>query len=188
MKFIEKFEGSGSIKHHILPRSLFPDFKNLKEHEWNQSNLSHRAHFVSHWLLAKAFPKQAAMWKAFYAMANKDKQKINSKTYSLLREKHSKWNSETKKGNKEMSKSMSENRKNGVIPTWNKGVTGYSNNVSEEGRKRIKETASQKPSAITKIKMSKSMSSLPKCSCCKCKKEMAAHHLNRHVSGSKCIS
>lgn len=249
-KFIETFHMSGSVSHHALPRALFPQYENLKHNPWNDSKLGFRHHYIAHWLLWKAFPNNVSMYKAFWGMTNKDGQKINSKTYSILREEHCKWNTETKSskvtainvitgeskqidkeefdssdewmsistgkvtainaitsesrqitkeefdssdewvgvnhGKESISKTMSENRKNGTIPTWNKGVTGYSLNISEEGRKAIIEAGQKKPSPQTKKIMSESMSSLPRCTCIECKTEVAAHHLNRHLNGTKC--
>lgn len=86
IKFIEKYNGSGNIKHHALPKALdmFPEFKSFKEYEWNCINLSSRAHFIAHWMLWKAVGKSQAI--AFYQMRHKDKQRLNSKSYSLLLE------------------------------------------------------------------------------------------------------
>ena len=36
--------------HHILPVSIFPEFKTCK---WNMSKLAYREHFLAHWLLSK---------------------------------------------------------------------------------------------------------------------------------------
>lgn len=32
-------------KHHILPKSIFPQFSSFKEHPWNMARLSAKAHF-----------------------------------------------------------------------------------------------------------------------------------------------
>lgn len=186
ISFIEHFDGTGNVKHHILPKSLFPEFSSLKENPWNQSRLSHRAHYVAHWLLWKALSSEK-MFFSFWAMTNKDKQKINSKTYAQLREQHTQWNKETKAGCPKMAKAMSENRRNGTIPTWNKGVKGYKVNLTKEGLEAIRRTGKIKPAKETKERMSNSMSSLPRCSCGRCGKEMAAHHLNRHLRGKLCL-
>lgn len=39
--------------HHILPKSIFPEFGNLRNHKWNRSKLTFREHFLAHWLLSK---------------------------------------------------------------------------------------------------------------------------------------
>lgn len=41
--------------HHILPKSIFPEFKNLREHTWNCALLTPRQHFISHIILSKIF-------------------------------------------------------------------------------------------------------------------------------------
>ena len=53
-KFIENSNGSGEVSHHILPRSLFPEFVNLFENKWNDAKLSERHHYIAHLLLWKA--------------------------------------------------------------------------------------------------------------------------------------
>ena len=57
--FIEKFklnkyESFKTEKHHILPASIFPEFKDLNKYKWNKAILSYRAHIISHYILAKA--------------------------------------------------------------------------------------------------------------------------------------
>ena len=39
--------------HHVLPKSMFPEYKNLREHSWNGVYLTAREHFICHWLLTK---------------------------------------------------------------------------------------------------------------------------------------
>ena len=187
LRLIARFSGSGNVMHHILPKSMFPLYSSLKINEWNCAKLTPRQHYVIHWILWKAFPNNTSMFKAFYAMTNKDKQKIDSRTYENLRLAHCVWNRKTKTGNKNMSLAMSENRKNGTIPTWNKGVSGYSLNTSDEARARQVEAGKKKPSTKTKKLMSKSMGSKPRVCCVKCKLEVAEHHLNRHLNGTKCL-
>lgn len=53
-------------KHHILPKSLWPEFSDFKEHSWNCSILRARQHFIVHWMLAKSLSKN--MWYAFKMM------------------------------------------------------------------------------------------------------------------------
>ena len=186
-RLIEEWNGQGPVSHHILPASLFPEFKSLKKNKWNNAKLTYRQHYIIHWILWKAFPNNLSMFKAFWGMTNKDKQKIDSKTYSILRERHVQWNKDTKTGNKEMSLKMSENRKNGTIPSWNKGIKGYKLDISDEGLKELIRTGKIKPSEKTKKLMSVSMSSKPRVCCIECKSEVAAHHMNRHLNGSRCV-
>ena len=39
--------------HHILPKCIFPQYKNLKINAWNLSYLTPREHFIAHKLLIK---------------------------------------------------------------------------------------------------------------------------------------
>lgn len=77
--------------HHFLPKSLFPNYKNLTENPWNKCILSSRQHFICHWMLAKAF--SGKMGYAFWAMCNhqtkthayKRSYRITSLSYSSAR-------------------------------------------------------------------------------------------------------
>ncbi len=40
--------------HHILPKSIFPEFKSLKINKWNSTHLTHDKHYIAHSILAKA--------------------------------------------------------------------------------------------------------------------------------------
>lgn len=71
--------------HHILPRSMFPAYSNFITHPWNKVALTHRQHFIAHWLLWKAYPNNKSMITAFWAMKNRDGQVLNSKVYEKLR-------------------------------------------------------------------------------------------------------
>lgn len=51
--------------HHVLPRSLFPEYTALSEHPWNGVHLTHREHFICHWLLTKM-----VLNKSKYSMLN----------------------------------------------------------------------------------------------------------------------
>lgn len=42
--------------HHILPKCLWPQYTDLKDHAWNSIKLSFKAHRLAHIILAKAFP------------------------------------------------------------------------------------------------------------------------------------
>ena len=59
--------------HHIIhkAKSLFPQYKNLKNNSWNASYLSYKNHFIAHWLLLKAI-KEKSISFAFFSMKNKD--------------------------------------------------------------------------------------------------------------------
>jgi len=57
----DKFE-----KHHILPESLYRQYKSLKKFKWNRANLTLRQHFISHWILSKIFG--GTQWFSFNQM------------------------------------------------------------------------------------------------------------------------
>ena len=46
--------------HHILPKHMFPEYKNLKHYPWNGIKLTARQHIIAHYVLMKAYPKS---WK-----------------------------------------------------------------------------------------------------------------------------
>ncbi len=57
--------------HHILPRSIFPEYENAKENEWNLANLKFRDHLTAHWLLHKALPNSREASIALFMMCNR---------------------------------------------------------------------------------------------------------------------
>jgi hypothetical protein len=86
-KFIDSLreqEISGyTERHHILPKSL--GGANAKT---NIIKLTPRQHYIAHWMLWKIHG--GAMTRAFFLMSHEDRNhRINSKTYSLAREKYS---------------------------------------------------------------------------------------------------
>jgi hypothetical protein len=69
LNFITNCENTGSYKekHHILPSSLFPEFK--KKCIWNIKELTAKNHFIAHYLLLKLFPSDRKMvyaWKMMW--------------------------------------------------------------------------------------------------------------------------
>lgn len=64
-------------KHHILPSSMWKEYKNLSTNKWNLSHLTPRQHFIAHWMLARCFGGK--MWYAFHIMMYSSKN--NSKRY-----------------------------------------------------------------------------------------------------------
>lgn len=80
--------GKYKEQHHILPKSLWPEFENLYFHKWNSINLTGRQHFIAHWMLWKAFG--GSMTKAFQMMLKQTKSmkrytRISSRTYETLK-------------------------------------------------------------------------------------------------------
>jgi len=93
LNFIEIF-GKDSIykkqthKHHILPKAIYPEFSNLNENKWNKAVLSPRAHYLAHYMLAKALGGN--MWYAWNIMNNSKDYNLNSKLYENAKNEHSK--------------------------------------------------------------------------------------------------
>ena len=73
LKFITSYKLTCKQKyhselHHILPKSLFPQYSNLKNNSFNACHLPTRAHFVAHGILCKVFYKENSVWFAYTAM------------------------------------------------------------------------------------------------------------------------
>lgn len=85
LDFCKRFNGSGNVRHHILPKAkdMFPQFKDLRIHPWNDCRLSERAHHIAHYMLWKALPNTQSVVYSAYRM---NFRKTNSKEYSELRE------------------------------------------------------------------------------------------------------
>ena len=62
-----------SENHHILPVSMFPDYKSLKQFPTNKAVLTFPQHIIAHFLLYKAFPDIVKMLFAVNRMLNQDK-------------------------------------------------------------------------------------------------------------------
>jgi hypothetical protein len=77
-KLKEHYNSKKHHRHHILPSSLFPEYKNLKENIWNEAILNHRAHLIAHFMLAKSLGGN--MWYAYNNM-NCHNVKLSSKLY-----------------------------------------------------------------------------------------------------------
>jgi hypothetical protein len=74
--------------HHILPKSLFPDYKNLRHHPWNGVLLTAREHFICHRLLVKMTTGKAkqAMWSALRRTTTGLSTHRQSREYEKIRE------------------------------------------------------------------------------------------------------
>lgn len=89
LKFMESVpEQERGESHHILPKSLFPQYQLKSIAPWNQKLISPRAHFIAHWMLTKALPNNNSMTRAFWAMThntNDRTYRVSSKIYELAR-------------------------------------------------------------------------------------------------------
>ena len=102
LSFIAKFSQNLSEdyqeKHHVLPRCMFPEYSDLKVNEWNSVMLSGRAHYIAHWMLAKAFPTSPIV-HAFWFMSitpksSKREMKSTARVYEIAKKLHAKTISE----------------------------------------------------------------------------------------------
>ena len=89
-------------RHHVLPQSMYPEYINLTEHKWNGVHLTHREHFICHWLLSKMVSgsNKFKMLLALQMMQRINKKrkrystKITSRAYAKLKVELSKCQSE----------------------------------------------------------------------------------------------
>ena len=93
-------DNSYTEKHHILPASIFNEFKNLYKHKWNCAVLTARQHFIAHCMLARAFNRGSSasrsMILAFNMMCSNHNQRTQSRyVNSRLYEQNRKHVSET---------------------------------------------------------------------------------------------
>ena len=72
-------------KHHILPKSLFPLWKDRKS---NLVILTAREHFFCHQLLCKIYPSRS-MYNALWRLSTDGRRKITSKEYERIKIKRS---------------------------------------------------------------------------------------------------
>lgn len=73
--------------HHICPKAVFPQYKNLKRHIWNGIHLTPRQHFIAHLILAKAIPHVSTCRAVIYMSGRVDygsSRIVNSKLYEKL--------------------------------------------------------------------------------------------------------
>jgi len=90
---IDKIKNKTEL-HHILPKSIFPEFENLNIHKWNGVNLTYESHYLAHCLLIEGIDNynMNSAW-SIMNFCNPKLNKINNpeyligpKRYALLRE------------------------------------------------------------------------------------------------------
>lgn len=126
----KKYQGAYYERHHILPKSLFPNWAKRKE---NIVLLTAKEHYFCHELLMKIYPRSKEMQYAFIMLTYDGAHKVSMRDYEKAKILNSKLNSERllkegqagqwKKGNKpwnygkpshlneEYSKALSEGQK-----------------------------------------------------------------------------
>ncbi len=80
LEHIQKSSLPGDDKghwHHILPRSMFPEFGSRIAYPWNQAKLSPSDHWMAHYLLYKAVRCQAAAYA--WKLMNKARESVPNK-------------------------------------------------------------------------------------------------------------
>lgn len=73
--------------HHILPRSIFPEYENFVKHPWNKVNLSYYDHFIAHYYLA--ISNNASMIYAFNMLNNFSTGRFSEDVLAQAAEKYS---------------------------------------------------------------------------------------------------
>ena len=106
-----KFSECYSEFHHILPKSLFPNWSKRKS---NLVALTAREHFFCHQLLVKIYPTYE-MWGALFRLSKDGRgdRNVTSREYENIRSNFSRLQSEKKKGYK----------------PWNTGITNVYSDV-----------------------------------------------------------
>ena len=61
----------GAERHHIVPRSVAPQYVNFRHHPWNRVFLSPTNHLLAHYYLFRAFPDDSRMVLAFAMMSKR---------------------------------------------------------------------------------------------------------------------
>ncbi len=69
LSLIKTAAGDGSIRHHILPKSAFPEFRSFHKNSWNLIKLSPRDHLFAHFYLYRAITSDFGITRAFQLMA-----------------------------------------------------------------------------------------------------------------------
>ena len=87
LEYLEKYlnlvlnyntDSSYTESHHILPKSLFPQFKKDK---WNLVRLSAKDHFFAHYYLHKSIPKEPNMTYGLWGMCNQQSPNHSDREY-----------------------------------------------------------------------------------------------------------
>jgi hypothetical protein len=149
----KNYSGVGE-KHHILPKSIWPEYEFC---DWNISRLSYRDHYKAHEILTKICLRRRErekMIKSWWIITNRFKcEFIDAEKYSELRELARKSISESMKGNlnnlgnrrsDETKRKLSESKVGEKNPMF--GKTGdrhhlYGSKISEELKAKLADVA-----------------------------------------------
>ena len=146
LKFIEscRYEHSKYVeRHHIYPRSMFPQ---KADEPGNLIPLSAREHFLAHWMLHKAFGGKMTNAFMYMKSSGSDNDRywnLNAKSYDLLRASFARMWSAAKTGkpmSEEAKRNMSKGRTGIPLSKAHGEAIGRGNTgriVSEETRQKI---------------------------------------------------
>jgi hypothetical protein len=133
-------------KHHLLPRSKFPEFANTPE---NMFNLKYDDHIKAHILLREAYILRSFQHPLNFMLLDKEKNgqmisELNKKEWKKFKntEKYDKWR-------KERSEQMSIKMRNGMASKLSNRYWSKSDS-KEESSKKMKETWKEKREYIVK--------------------------------------
>lgn len=152
------FDGKGE-KHHILPKSIFPELKNQK---WNLVNLSYSDHYKAHKLLsslcisAENIKKMTlAFWQVSHTKYTKEF--VDMETYSVLRKAHKESISGANSPMFGVARSEETLRKIGLSKIGNKNFKGKHHTPSSKAQLSAARTGSKHTpetlAHMSKIKM-----------------------------------
>lgn len=142
-----KLPKSETELHHILPKSIFPEYKNLKSYPENGVRLTFREHYICHWLLTKMVTDKHlyTMSAALSRMTKGSKNRYRPK--SIIYE-----NTKQKVRKNISGKNSPLYGIPKTYPIWNKGKQ-----MKEETKQKIREyNLGKKHTLETKRKMSES--------------------------------
>jgi hypothetical protein len=171
-------------RHHIYPRSLFPQKANDAD---NIVALTAREHFIAHWMLHKAFGGKMSQAFMYMKAGNADRYwRLNSRSYELLRESFAQAMSVANTGKSmsdEARQRMSKTRLGVPLSEAHRKAIGAGNTgrvLTDETRQRISEAKTGKAlppfSAEHRAKLS---TPKQKATCYCCGKEVAVNLINR---------
>lgn len=80
---VEKHIKFKTANHHILPKSLFPEFESFTVHNWNSSMLFHKDHYTVHYLLWKSIDSKE-MTFALHMMNNDKNGKLTNSDLTVM--------------------------------------------------------------------------------------------------------
>ncbi len=152
----KKGNGTYYENHHIIPKSICPEFKTSK---WNKVLLTAKEHYICHHLLIKCISTgKNKMISAFWRMthSNQHAQRITAKVFDNLKKEFSTIRSEESLGPKNHFYNKSHTKKTcdimslkakGRIP-WNKGKTGlqkaWNKDLTKDSNDSVKKISESK--------------------------------------------